>query len=82
MQSYNSFKDGYVADYASATTIYHGFYKIRNDENGEAIAVATSAALFKIAEETRDGSGNTTSMKWVSNSYNQIWDNRAALTYV
>lgn len=83
---FNFIKDGYIADYANATTVYHGFY---NPDPRTSLALdsalSTSTAQFLIAKETLSGT-NTTKMEWAYTSgqpitYNQVWDNRASLTY-
>ena len=44
---------------------------------------ATSAALWQISRLTFDGSGNITSQKWADGNSNldNVWDDRASLTY-
>lgn len=44
---------------------------------------ATSAAAWQICKHTYDGSNNrlTTTFAGGTNDYNQVWDNRAALSY-
>ena len=46
--------------------------------------VATSDALWQIRKFEYDGSGNLLSVKYATGykNYDQIWDNRAALTYL
>lgn len=89
---FDQIKDSYIADTSGVTTIYHGFYAPGGTYNGvSAGSIDTSKAQFKIAKETRDGSGNTTSMVWATPTtmttpgvaqYDQIWNNRASLNYV
>ena len=45
---------------------------------------ATSAAAWRISRITFDGSGNYTGQKWAdgNGNYDNIWDNRASLTYL
>jgi len=85
-RSFNFIKESYVADIVSALLTYHGFYQAPNGLNQTSLtgggALDTSVAQFMIAKEVKDASGNTTSMKWASQQFNQIWDNRAALTYI
>lgn len=47
------------------------------------VGTATSTALWQIRKLAFDGSGNVTSIKYANGSpdYNQIWDNRAGLSY-
>ena len=70
-------KDSYLADYASPTVTYHGFYV----PNNTGTPIVTSVAQFLIAKETKDVSGRIISFKWSGRIYDQIWDNRAALSY-
>ena len=61
-------------DYVSATKNYYGL---------AAPGTVTSAAGWQIREETLDSQGRTTSIKFAGGTleYNQVWDNRATLTY-
>ena len=84
-RAFNFIKDSYIADNVSAILVYHGFYQAPNNLNQTTLSggvLDITAAQFMIAKEVRDAGGNTTSMKWVSNSYDQIWNNRAALSYL
>lgn len=73
-------KDSYIADIVSALLTYHGFYSPDHPLTSGG-TVDTSKPQFMIAKEVKDASGNTTSMKWASVSYDQIWNDRASLTY-
>jgi hypothetical protein len=75
---FNLIKDSYIAEYFSPTVIYHGFYT----PSDSATPLDTSASIFLIAKEVRDGSGNTTSFKFSGNIYNCAWNDRATLNYV
>lgn len=77
-RSINFIRDGYIAAVASSTVTYHGYYQPKTAPTG---AVDTSVAQFLIAKETKDASGVTTSLQWASRSMDQVWDNRASLTY-
>ena len=85
-RSFNFIKESYIADVVSAILIYHGFYQAPNGLNQTTLtgggALDTAAPQFMIAKEVRDVAGNTISFKWASQQYNQIYDNRAALTYI
>jgi len=84
-RSFNFIKESYIADVVSAVLVYHGFYQAPNGLNQTSISggvVDPAIAQFMIAKEVRDVSGNTTSMKWASQSFDQIWNNRAALSYI
>jgi hypothetical protein len=70
---FNFIKDSYICDVVSAVLKYHGFYKPGN--SGTTIDLAS--AQFLIGKEVIDASGNTTSMKFSGQDYNQIWNNRA-----
>lgn len=61
-------------DYASATTIYIGF---------AAPGSATSDEAWQIRRQTLDSSGRTTAIDFANGTleYNQVWDNRATLSY-
>jgi hypothetical protein len=87
---FNFIKDGYIADIVSSTSVYHGFYNPSTAKLSGS-ALDTSKTQFMVAHETRDVSGNTTKMEWAIASdrlgktaptYDQIWDNRATLTYL
>jgi hypothetical protein len=71
-------KDSYIAEYASPTVTYHGFYT----PSDSSTPLDTSTAIFLIAKETKDGSGNTITMKWSGNIYNKIWNNRGSINFV
>ena len=47
------------------------------------IATATSAASWRVINLSYDGSNNLTAITWAdgNNSFDNIWDNRAALSY-
>lgn len=77
-RSIHFLREGYIADVASSTVTYHGYYQPQTSPTG---AVSTSVAQFLIAKETKNASGVTTSLQWASRSMDQIWDNRASLTY-
>lgn len=87
-RTFNFTKDGYIADIASSTTIYHGFYNADPQTvKLSSGSLDTASAQFMIAKETRNGSGDTTNMQWASTAgnpltYNQVWDNRVSLTYI
>lgn len=78
---YDYIKDSFLSDPASSTVTYFGFYNptIAQTSGG---TVDTSKAQFLIVKQTVDASGNVLSFKWASRSYDQIWDNRASITYV
>lgn len=78
---YDFTKDSFLSDPASATVTYFGFYDPQYCTTS-AGAVDQSVAQFLIVRQVVDGSGNVTSFKWASRSYNQIWADRASLTYV
>lgn len=72
-------RDTVNIDYVSSVLQYHGFAKP---------GTATSSANWKVAKVTLNASGDITQMIWAGSSatglyghYNQIWDNRASLTY-
>jgi len=71
-------KDTVNIDYVSSVLQYHGFAKP---------GTATSSALWKVAKVTLNASGDITQMIWAGTAaigygqYNQVWDNRASLTY-
>lgn len=48
-----------------------------------AIGSATASAVWQIRKFTYDGANNVTAMQWAGGSerFDQIWDNRAGLTY-
>lgn len=77
-RSIHFIREGYISEVASSTVVYHGYYQPQIAPAG---AVSTSLPQFLIAKETKDGSGNTIALQWASISMNQIWDNRASLTY-
>jgi hypothetical protein len=64
-----------LSDPASSTVTYMGL---------AAPGTATSAALWQISKITFDGSGNFLSQKWADGNGNldNVWDDRASLTYV
>ncbi len=62
-------------DYAAGSNkIYEGY---------AAPGTATSAAAWQIVKYTYDGSDNRLTTKFAggTNDYNQVWDNRASLSY-
>ena len=62
-------------DYAAGSNkIYEGY---------AAPGTATSAAAWQIVKHTYDGSDNRLTTKFAggTNDYNQVWDNRASLSY-
>ncbi len=64
-----------TVDYVSgATIIYEGY---------ASPGTAVSAAAWQICKHTYDGSNNRLTTKFAggTNDYNQVWDNRAALSY-
>ena len=74
-------KDSFLADYSGVTTIYYGFYTVDQPLTSGGVVDQTKAQ-FLIVRQIVDGSGNTTSFKWASNKYDQIYADRATLTYV
>ena len=87
---FNLIKDGYIADIVSTTLVYHGFYSPDpTSTKTTGGALDTAIAQFMVAKEVKSAGGDTTSMKWAVDSgltigctYNQIWNNRATLTYL
>lgn len=61
-------------DYVSSTKNYYGL---------AAPGALTSDSAWQIREETLDSQGRTIAIKFAGSTleYNQIWDNRAVLTY-
>ncbi len=64
--------------------------KIENDSSGRPIFIglakpgtATSKALWQIRKITYDGSGFLTDVQWAGGNatFNQVWDDRAGLSY-
>ena len=78
---FNFTKDSYIADIASPTITYHGFYLPSNAVLSGA-AVDQSISQFLCAKETKDASGNTVSMQWASPSYDHAWTGHAGYTYI
>ena len=70
-------KDSFICDPVSAVVLYYGFYR----PNNSGTTINTATAQFLIARETRNAGGTTLTFKYAGNDYNQIWDNRAALSY-
>lgn len=78
---YDYTKDSYLGDPASSTVFYYGYYNPTIVQTTGGV-VDTSKAQFLVLKVTKDVSGNILSWKWASRTYDQIWDNRASLTYV
>ncbi len=59
---------------AGSDVVYEGY---------AAPGTATTAAAWQIVKHTYDGSNNrlTTMFAGGTNDYNQVWDNRASLSY-
>ncbi len=78
---YDYTKDSFLSDPASATVKYIGYYNPQTSQTSGGV-VDTSKAQFLIVKQVTDVSGNVLSFKWASRTYDQVWDNRATLTYV
>ncbi len=65
----------HLVDYASGSNIIYEGYA--------APGTAVTAAAWQIVKHTYDGSDNRLTTKFAggTNDYNQVWDNRAALSY-
>jgi hypothetical protein len=61
-------------DIVDATTSYQGY---------ALPGTATSAAAWQITRSTKDGSGNVTAVLFADGNdlYDNVWDNRASLSY-
>jgi hypothetical protein len=61
-------------DYNSATVTYYGY---------ASPGTLTTAAAWRIVKETMDSQGRTISIEYAggASERNQIWDNRASLSY-
>ena len=66
-------KETIKREVVDATTTYVGYATAAN-------SAATSAAVWKICKITSSG-GEVTDVTWASSKYDQIWDNRASLSY-
>lgn len=73
LRPFDRAKDTIIREVVDATKQYVGYAT-------PASSAATSAAVWKICKITSAG-GEVTNVQWVSRKYDQIWDNRAALTY-
>jgi len=64
-----------IRDYAAGASIVY--------EGWAAPGTATSAAAWQICKHTYDGTPNRLTTKFAggTNDYNQVWDNRASLSY-
>jgi len=71
-----------VIDVVSSTVIYYGYYHPNTTHTTTGPVVDPAIAQFQIMKETRDVSGNTIKLQYADIGFNQIWNNRASLTYL